>query len=44
MRKNTVDPNHLAEYWTVMLAKAKQLGVGVKQLERQIFKYAYVNR
>ena len=44
MRKNTVDHNHLAEYWTVMLAKAKQLGIGLKQLERQIFKYAYEHR
>ena len=44
MRKNAVDPKHLAEYWTVMLAKSKQLGIGVKQLERQIFKYAYENR
>lgn len=44
MRKNTVYHNHLAEYWTVMLAKAKQLGIGLKQLERQIFKYAYEHR
>ena len=44
MRKNTVDHNHLAEYWTVMLAKSKQLGIGLKQLERQIFKYAYEHR
>ena len=44
MRKNTVDHNHLTEYWTVMLAKAKQLGIGLKQLERQIFKYAYEHR
>ena len=44
MRKNTVDHSHLAEYWTVMLAKAKQLGIGLKQLERQIFKYAYEHR
>ena len=44
MRKNAVNHNHLAEYWTVMLAKAKQLGIGLKLLERQIFKYAYEHR
>lgn len=44
MRKSTVDHNHLTEYWTVMLAKSKQLGIGLKQLERQIFKYAYEHR
>lgn len=44
MRKNMVDANHLAEYWTVMLAKSKQLGIGLMPLERQVFKHAYENR
>jgi len=31
----------LREYWEVMLAKAKQQGIGLVPLERHIFKYAY---
>ena len=44
MRKNTVEAKHLFEYWSVMIAKAQQLGIGLMPLERQIFKYAYEQR
>lgn len=44
MRKNTVETKHLAEYWSVMVAKAQQFGIGLMPLERQIFKYAYEQR
>ncbi len=35
------DIKDLREYWKVMLAKAKQQGIGLVPLERHIFKYAY---
>lgn len=41
MHRNYPDTRHLAEYWEVMTAKARQLGIGLMPLERQIFKYAY---
>jgi hypothetical protein len=44
MRKNSVEAKHLSEYWSVMIAKAQQLGIGLMPLERQIFKYAYEQR
>jgi hypothetical protein len=44
MRKNSVETKHLSEYWSVMIAKAHQLGIGLMPLERQIFKYAYEQR
>lgn len=44
MRRNTVESKHLSEYWKVMMAKAKQLGIELMPLERQIFKYAYEQR
>lgn len=40
MQRNA-DIKDLREYWDVMLAKSKQLGIGLVPLERQIFKYAY---
>ena len=40
MQRN-VNIKDLREYWDVMLAKSKQLGIGLVPLERQIFKYAY---
>ena len=40
MQRNA-DIKDLREYWDVMLAKSKQLGIGLIPLERQIFKYAY---
>ena len=36
--------DHLAEYWKVMTAKAKQLGIGLVPLERQIFQYSLGTR
>lgn len=44
MRKNVAETKHLSEYWTVMIAKARQLGIKLMPLERQIFKYAYEKR
>lgn len=44
MRKNAVEIKHLAEYWNVMIAKARQKGISLVALERRIFKYAYDNR
>ena len=44
MRKNSVETKHLSEYWSVMIAKAQQLGIGLMPLERQIFKYTYERR
>lgn len=44
MRMNTVNAKHLAEYWKVMAAKAKQLGIGLVPLERQIFQYSLGTR
>lgn len=44
MRKNSAEAKHLSEYWSVMIAKAQQLGIGLMPLERQIFKYAYEQR
>ena len=44
MRLNTVNAKHLAEYWKVMAAKAKQLGIGLVPLERQIFQYSLGTR
>lgn len=40
MQRNA-DIKDLREYWDVMFAKSKQLGIGLVPLERQIFKYAY---
>lgn len=40
MQRN-VNIKDLREYWDVMLAKAKQQGIGLVPLERHIFKYAY---
>lgn len=40
MQRNA-DIKDLREYWKVMLAKAKQQGIGLVPLERHIFKYAY---
>ena len=37
MRLSSVSAKHLGEYWKVMAAKAKQLGIGLVPLERQIF-------
>lgn len=39
--QKTVNIKDLREYWEVMLAKAKQQGIGLVPLERHIFKYAY---
>ena len=39
--QKTIDIKDLQEYWEVMIAKAKQLGIGLVPLERQIFKFAY---
>jgi hypothetical protein len=44
MRLNAVNVKHLAEYWKVMTAKAKQLGIGLVPLERQIFQYSLGTR
>ena len=44
MRLNAVNAKHLAEYWKVMAAKAKQLGIGLVPLERQIFQYSLGTR
>lgn len=44
MRLNSVNAKHLAEYWKVMAAKAKQLGIGLVPLERQIFQYSLGTR
>ena len=44
MRLNAVSAKHLGEYWKVMAAKAKQLGIGLVPLERQIFQYALGTR
>lgn len=44
MRMNAVNSKHLAEYWKVMAAKAKQLGIGLVPLERQIFQYSLGTR
>lgn len=44
MRKNVAETKHLSEYWAVMIAKARQLGIKLMPLERQIFKYAYEKR
>ena len=44
MRLNTVNAKHLGEYWKVMAAKAKQLGIGLVPLERQIFQYSLGTR
>ena len=44
MRLNDVNVKHLAEYWKVMAAKAKQLGIGLVPLERQIFQYSLGTR
>ena len=40
MQRNA-DIKDLREYWDVMFAKSKQLGIGLVPLERQIFQYAY---
>jgi hypothetical protein len=40
MQRNA-DIKDLREYWDVVLAKSKQLSIGLVPLERQIFKYAY---
>ena len=39
--QKAIDIKDLQEYWKVMIAKAKQLEIGLVPLERQIFKYAY---
>lgn len=44
MRLNTVNAKHLGEYWKVMAAKARQLGIGLVPLERQIFQYSLGTR
>lgn len=44
MRRKSVELKHLVEYWNVMIAKSKQLGIDLMPLERQIFKYASDNR
>ena len=44
MRLNAVNAKHLAEYWKVMAAKAKQLGIDLVPLERQIFQYSLGTR
>ena len=44
MRSNTVSAKLLAKYWKVMAAKAKQLGIGLVPLERQIFQYSLGTR
>ena len=44
MRLNAVNAKHLAEYWKVMAAQAKQLGIGLVPLERQIFQYSLGTR
>lgn len=44
MRLNAVNAKDLAEYWKVMTAKAKQLGIGLVPLERQIFQYSLRTR
>lgn len=44
MRLNAVNAKHLAEYWKVMTAKAKQLDIGLVPLERQIFQYSLGTR
>jgi hypothetical protein len=44
MRLNAVSAKHLGEYWKVMAAKAKQLGIGLVPLERQIFQYSLGTR
>ena len=44
MRQNTVSAKHLTEYWEVMAAKAKRLGISLMSLERQIFQYSLGTR
>ena len=44
MRLSSVSAKHLGEYWKVMAAKAKQLGIGLVPLERQIFQYSLGTR
>ena len=39
--QKAIDIKDLQEYWTVMIAKANQLEIGLVPLERQIFKHAY---
>lgn len=41
MRKSEPQIKDLAEYWNVMISKAKSLSIGLVPLERHIFKYAY---
>lgn len=40
MRLSQPDWSHLEEYWCVMLDKAKETGISLSALERQIFNYA----
>lgn len=41
MQKPIADIRHLREYWNAMAVKAKDLGVGLMPMERQIFKFAF---
>ena len=41
MRKKSAMMLHLPEYWMVMLEKSKEYKIGLMQLERQIFKFAF---
>lgn len=44
MHRSEVKANDLSNYWRVMIAKAGQLGIDVKSLERQIYIHARNNR
>jgi hypothetical protein len=43
MRKNSVQIKHLSNYWDAMILKSRQLNISLMALERQIFKYAYID-
>lgn len=44
MRKNEVKGSDLANYWKVMVAKANNLDISLKALERQIYLYSRNNK
>lgn len=44
MHRSDVKANDLGNYWRVMVAKANQLGIDIKSLERQIYIHARDNR
>lgn len=43
MRKDSAQIKHLSDYWDAMIIKSRQLNISLMALERQIFKYAYID-